>query len=555
MIIRLLIIVVWLCLLPIPLEATTYYVKTAANGGSDGAAGTSWATAWATIAKVNTTISEGDSVYFGTGTWYQSNLESPAGGNTDDWTSYLDSTGDSTTMNNTRICAGMLLNGTWVQRGTTNIWAHAKTMTAQSFCVSQNDSTLLPDASVATLAQGGFFEDIANDSVYIWCYDNANPNTTTIIAGTRNSWALEIAAGCRAVSFIGINFSHGAGFTVVSNRASGTDGPDFISFEYCWLSHSGGNTGENTGNFYSVQGSYDTTQYSNNFHFYHTKFGPAVGDVRGYVNNLNNVVTYGMHHTRFTDCLFVGHGIGAYLKDQYGAGGRSGISFVGCTFKDCQQAAFKINCHSDSDSLVGCTIYNCDGAVWVYGSSTEPYGGRTFIAHNTIFRGTVFDGFKFVDASGASGVCLGTDNKVKYNIVSACSTVLFIGLEDYHDICTDFWTEMTWDGNLYYGNAGTIIFSTELAGCGSGTDWDHWHTTCGLDPNGSNSTDPDFHDVVNHDFSRDTYDLIADSVYIWPYWFVTEGAWTPRNYGEPPEPPAASNSGHIHGTFRGGKIQ
>ena len=43
---------------------TTYYVK---DGGSDGADGLSWENAWATIAKVNTSIASGDTVYFGTG--------------------------------------------------------------------------------------------------------------------------------------------------------------------------------------------------------------------------------------------------------------------------------------------------------------------------------------------------------------------------------------------------------------------------------------------------------------------------------------------------------
>lgn len=44
-----------------PLWATTYYVK---NGGNDSLAGTSDATAWATITKVNAAVKSGDIVYF-----------------------------------------------------------------------------------------------------------------------------------------------------------------------------------------------------------------------------------------------------------------------------------------------------------------------------------------------------------------------------------------------------------------------------------------------------------------------------------------------------------
>jgi len=52
-----------------PLFATTYYVK---NGGNDGAAGTSDATAWATITKVNaTSFSAGDTLKFKCGSTFR----------------------------------------------------------------------------------------------------------------------------------------------------------------------------------------------------------------------------------------------------------------------------------------------------------------------------------------------------------------------------------------------------------------------------------------------------------------------------------------------------
>lgn len=111
---------VWLCLMPPPLEATTYYVKTAANGGSDAAAGTSWATAWATTAKVNATISAGDVVYFdATGKWYGSQLTPPTGGTSGTQTYYKSmTTGDVYTPFGATICAGDSLGGGWSIYGT-----------------------------------------------------------------------------------------------------------------------------------------------------------------------------------------------------------------------------------------------------------------------------------------------------------------------------------------------------------------------------------------------------------------------------------------------------
>jgi len=56
-------------------NATTYYVS---NSGSDAAAGTSTATAWQTIAKVNATVTSGDIVYFKAGGSWNERLNVPA---------------------------------------------------------------------------------------------------------------------------------------------------------------------------------------------------------------------------------------------------------------------------------------------------------------------------------------------------------------------------------------------------------------------------------------------------------------------------------------------
>jgi len=539
-----LILILMFCLCGQALGAT-YYVKV---DGSDEAAGTSWGTAWATVGQVNTNISEGDSVFFGTGTWYDSQLIPPTGGDTDDWTAYLDSTGDSTTANNTRICGGTLLDGTWVQRGSTNIWAHGKTgLTTQSHCVTQDDSLLYTDESIGDLAARGVFEDVAADSVYVYCYDSGDPNDKTMVTATRDNWPLKIAAGCRAVAFVGINISHGALSCVYVDRGAGTDGPDFLAFDHCWISFSGGDAGENTAVYYPVQGqTSDTTEYSNDVTFTNCILGPSVGDARGYVNNLSNVVTYGHHHMRFTDCYFRGEGIGLYLKDKQESQERKGISAVGCTFKGCTQAAVKWSSHADSDTVAGCYMIGCGNGAWCYGSTTASFNGRIFIVHNTMID-CEDTGIKFSDISTSSGVCFGVDNVFKYNIIAACSSGLFIGVEDYDGLCTDFWDEITWDGNLYYNPEASYDFSTDLLDCGAGSDWDHWHTTCGIDPNGSNSIDPD----LNEDNSRGTYDILSDSIYVWPYWFVTEGAWTPRGY--------SLNTRHRNilrgGVIQGGKIE
>jgi hypothetical protein len=62
----------------LPLSATNYYVK---NGGSDGAAGTSDGTAWASISKVNSmSFSPGDSIFFNRGDRFEGVLTPPSNG-------------------------------------------------------------------------------------------------------------------------------------------------------------------------------------------------------------------------------------------------------------------------------------------------------------------------------------------------------------------------------------------------------------------------------------------------------------------------------------------
>ncbi|MGB5137785.1 MAG: hypothetical protein WBP29_04565, partial [Candidatus Zixiibacteriota bacterium] len=70
---------------PSAASAATYYVRT---NGNDASNGTSWATAWKTVAKVNSSIVAGDEVRFGTGRWLGTSLLPPTGGNASNVTVY-----------------------------------------------------------------------------------------------------------------------------------------------------------------------------------------------------------------------------------------------------------------------------------------------------------------------------------------------------------------------------------------------------------------------------------------------------------------------------------
>lgn len=77
------VIIIFLICLSLPLSGTTYYVS---NTGNDSHTGTSQATAWATITKVNaTSFAPGDSILFKCGDTWRTALVMPSSGTKADW--------------------------------------------------------------------------------------------------------------------------------------------------------------------------------------------------------------------------------------------------------------------------------------------------------------------------------------------------------------------------------------------------------------------------------------------------------------------------------------
>jgi hypothetical protein len=112
-------IIILLVIISIPSLATNYYVKV---GGNDGAAGTSDATAWATISKVNSTAGAGDSVFFRKGDTWREMLSVRVSGTSGSY-SYFGSYG---TGNKPRILGSKTT--TWTDQGG-NVWKSDVTFT------------------------------------------------------------------------------------------------------------------------------------------------------------------------------------------------------------------------------------------------------------------------------------------------------------------------------------------------------------------------------------------------------------------------------------------
>lgn len=136
-----------LILLAAPSWAATYYVK---NGGSDGAAGTSDGTAWATLSKVNgATLNPGDSVLFKAGSVWRETLSPPSSGTAGNPITFGNySTGTKPTISGADLVTGWTLDSGNIWKATLtstpyqNLWINGTfgdNKASKAACVNEYD--------------------------------------------------------------------------------------------------------------------------------------------------------------------------------------------------------------------------------------------------------------------------------------------------------------------------------------------------------------------------------------------------------------------------------
>lgn len=161
---------------PRPRGNTTYYVKT---GGNDLAAGTSDATAWATLSKVNSvTFTPGDSILFRRGDTFRGGITQAESGTASNWIVY----GAYGTGAKPKILGSKDISSTsdWTNHSG-NVWKTSATLgTLQddiSNLIFNNEASCgFKKKSIDSLnAQGKFYYNRTDDLVYI--YSASNPGT------------------------------------------------------------------------------------------------------------------------------------------------------------------------------------------------------------------------------------------------------------------------------------------------------------------------------------------------------------------------------------------
>lgn len=526
-----------------PAWGTTYYVADSTNGSavddwgnvpSDSMNGLSWDSAWASITKLNSTMSEGDTVYFATGIWYFTQILPPEYGNSTDWTLYACSSFSA--VSDEDKLAGKFLpklyGGTlvadWVYYDTINagdtIWKAEYSDTGslgdnQCYTLGQDDTLLLvPQDDLTTGGVvdklGEMFHDLNADTIYALLYGGANPNDCIMVASIRaplymrlqypncvKFWGLELKYGKQGVIHLGarndsikIEHCHVAMVgmkdhenpAVIFCNSSSSNSAEDCGVVACSL---GWALNENSGS--GAQAGYDP---------------PRNGYGHGGIIDL-----YSHEHFHADSNYIYGYGnLGVCFKNSPGGCCYPWTGNV-VRFNTITNVVDGINFYNypDRDSAYGNVITDCYqyGITIQSGSGNDPdyYEGKFFIANNTIYDIDV----AHINLRGGETELCGSDNEVKYNVCQKWNQEsgpddesYLIGFSNQADDTCEY--SYTIDSNIYY-DPDTLFAGRCTDG---GVTWASWTSVCGRDDAGfdvhSEIVDPGFNDPANGDFSRPT---------------------------------------------------
>ncbi|MBU1319419.1 MAG: hypothetical protein KKG33_13920 [candidate division Zixibacteria bacterium] len=460
-----------------PSVATTYYIS---KSGSDSYSGTSWSQAWLTIEKVNSVLQAGDTIFFGTGIWYNSQIRPPAGGSYYNRTVYACSTYTDATRGRAHIWAGGLLTG-WTSVG--GYVYKASYNDSRSHTMGQDHVLLDPEASVADVDQPGeFFHDVSNNLVYVWPYESKNPNNCTMIISSNKAVSFAVS-NIGHVQFFGLDFKYGELATVDFHATC-----DSVFFIHCNITHGSGSEGTNCGAvFFRADGPYprDATDDAT-FGRFNTFRACSLGHVmeeRGPTYG-HIMTTYNENHVYVESCtVFPPFGNGIYFKDKMVTPRHTGMVARFNTIHGAAQSAVLWTSHANRDSVYGNIIYDCETGIINGGSNSPPFEGHLFICNNTIYN-THDVAMSFAD----NGATCGDSNKVKYNIIAGCDLPFGRRITGFSYVEPACLLTYTIDSNMYYNP--TEWFDV----CEPDVSFENWQNH-GYDVRGYDNIDPGFADL------------------------------------------------------------
>lgn len=503
----------WLLFVTTSSFATTRYVKI---GGSDGAAGTSWATAWATVSKVNTTLAGGDTVFFGTGTWYNSQITPPTGASFSDRTCYACSSfvmnhpakiygGDSLSKAGWSVYSGSIYKHYWVGSGCY--------YNKICYTLGQDDSLLRPVTAMPGSA-GRFYHKSSVDTIYAWLYGNENPANHTMIASCKP--AVLIESNASYTTLWGLDFKYGKQGTIFFYD----DGSDSFFIDHCNISRCGYTNQENASAIFITNILSDSSQSPSWMRVRACSLGHMV-DVNMDAWRMG-LCMYGEKHMTVESCYVYGP-IGDGLDFKGNNAPMPGNKMLFNTIKGATQYGIVVHSRAYCDTIAGNIII---GTGSTPESGIEPmglqdYGGSVYL-NNTIYNCQ----YRYLE-SGAEGTHAGTQ-KFRYNIGSGGVSeyvINFNGATEY--------THWSVDSNMYYDHT-----SPTWSANGDFT-WSTWKSTRGFDTHGSDGVNPSFNNPSADDFSRPGSSQEMNLTYCGRTW-TRYGAWQPSG-GDETAPDSVKN--------------
>lgn len=466
----------------------TYYVKT---NGSDSKDGRSWANAWKTIDKVNNTIVAGDTVRFGSGIWYNSQIRPPQGGNATHVTVYACSTFDARSKHDPKIFGGEKLT-TWSPYSGSiyrKYWSGSGCYESGCGALAQNEEPLqLIDPGYTSLSEGRYY--FSGNYIYVWCYGSADPNTQQMIASCKppvymNSHNPDIAY----VRFWGLDLRYGQQGTVYFNART-----NHVSVEHCKIGSAGHTSANGAGVFASANDGGKVATDSSTFGHYNMVRACEIGNLRtvlcswSRLGTSDGIVLYSeKYFTMDSNYFYPPIATGINIKGKGVGTTMEGHVAKFNTFYNTERQAIDVWVHPYRDSLYGNVIINPGTHGIFIHTSSLPWAGDIVVFNNTIYNAP--DRGIEIWEDNPIGHC-GEGIEIKYNVIHSA----------FEGVAFSYWNSPTCQNacdinyNMYYN----IDRGNE---CSSGISWSAWRS-CGFDLNGTYGTNPGFADAGSSDFSR-----------------------------------------------------
>lgn len=519
-------------------EATTYYVADSTNadpstawGGapSDGNAGTSWATAFATTATAMAAQSRADTIFWSTGTHigeiFCSTLAVYA------CSSFADTNADGD-WHFAKIHGGDQITGWTIDAG--NIYT---TTHADPSYMFQDDTLLLRVLSYGALAEGTFYA--SGGTLYVWAVGGDDPDNHYVCeAGGSTTWGAVLICGktnpnpyndgfaYSADSFLvyGLELKYGSGSLIWMNPyVEPTIGATFRNCKFSMVQGQyGGNpalVATSSNGAYNINSGIRFVRDSMTGCYAITNDGTAeYFSKKGWL-----IDDYSMKNCTVDSNWFYGHASSGavYLKHAYAGTHEPRINWV-IAYNDFNMtggSGHGIYVYAEAEE---CMIYgntfrgNGLGGVafkffpgsWLVGSI-----GRLMFTNNSIYG---MNPVRFDDEDNHyqnEGGPVPADCIFKYNAIYVTGNMSAL-FDTYPYGADSMWAEI--DSNMYYSSGTSTWEDADV----TTTTFSTWQSTGGWDAHSTDDTDPAFNSAATGDFSRPAASGEMDTTYGGQTWTV-----------------------------------